>query len=280
MLDALAGTLDGMHVVALATNIPGPLAASRLRALGARVTKIEPLRGDALEHASPAWYRALCAGVEVLRLDLRAHGALSTLDALLGEADGLLTSVRASTLERIGLTWESLHTRYPRLVHVAISGEAPPNDDRAGHDLTYQARAGMIAPPLMPRTLVGDMAAAERAVGAMLGALLLRKRTGRSVRVNVSITDAAATFAEPYRYGLTREDGSLGGALATYAIYPTSDAWIAVGVLEPQFIARLQELTGVANLTHESLRDVFVQRSAAEWERLALEHDIPMAAVR
>ncbi len=280
MIEALAGALDGMHVVALVANVPGPLAAARLRALGARVTKIEPLRGDALETASPPWYRAISAGLEIVRVDLREHGGAATLDALLGDADLLLSSVRASTLERLGLAWEHLHARYPRLAHVAIVGDPPPHDDRAGHDLTYQAQAGLISPPAMPRTLVGDMAAAERAVEAALGALLLRERFDRAVRADVSIVDAARTFAEPYRYGLTRADGWLGGAEPTYAIYPAEDGWIALAALEPHFVERLRTLTGVATLTHEALRDAFVRRSMAEWERLADEHDVPLAAIR
>ena len=71
MYESIARALDGLTVVALATNIPGPLAAANLRAMGARVVKIEPLRGDALEFASPAWYADIVAGMEIEKLDLR-----------------------------------------------------------------------------------------------------------------------------------------------------------------------------------------------------------------
>jgi hypothetical protein len=111
MADALAGTLDGYHVVALVLNVPGPLAGARLRALGARVTKIEPARGDPLAASSPSWYASIIAGMEVLRIDLRAHAGAATLDALLREADVLLSSVRARTLERLGLDSHRLHSR-------------------------------------------------------------------------------------------------------------------------------------------------------------------------
>jgi crotonobetainyl-CoA:carnitine CoA-transferase CaiB-like acyl-CoA transferase len=71
MTDALATALDGVCVVALATNIPGPLAAARLRSMGASVTKIEPSAGDPLESASPRWYAAICAGLDVVRINPR-----------------------------------------------------------------------------------------------------------------------------------------------------------------------------------------------------------------
>jgi alpha-methylacyl-CoA racemase len=96
----------------------------------------------------------------------------------------------------------------------------------------------------------------------------------------VSIVDCARSFAEPYVYGLTREGGSLGGGLPAYGIYPAEDGYVAVAALEPHFIERLQTLLGVSELTPQALRDVLVRRSAREWEQLAEQHDVPMAAVR
>ncbi len=280
MTDALIDALDGVHVVALTTNIPGPVAAARLRALGARVTKIEPTRGDPLAEAAPNWYGRLSTGIEIIQLDFREHGARAALDAHLHHADIVLTAMRARSLERIGLQWEHVHPRYPSLSMISLTGEAPPHDDRAGHDLTYQARAGTVAPPAMPRALVGDMAAAERVVSVALAVLLKRARTGEGVRANVSIVECARTFAEPHLYGLTRDGGSLGGGLPAYGIYPAEDGWVAVAALEPHFVERLQLLLGIKELTREALRDALVRRSAREWEALAEQHDVPLAAVR
>ena len=280
MTDALVNVLDGIHVVALTTNIPGPVAAARLRALGARVTKIEPTRGDPLADAAPQWYARLSTGIEIVQVDFRERGARTVLDAHLQHADIVLTAMRARSLERIGLQWEHIHAQYPALSMIALTGEAPPNDDRAGHDLTYQARAGTIAPPAMPRALVGDMAAAERVVSVALAALVKRVRTGEGLFANVSIVDCARSFAEPYAHGLTRDGGSLGGGLPAYGIYPAEDGWVAVAALEPHFIERLQALLGVTDVTRAALRDALVRRSAREWEALAEQHDVPLAAVR
>jgi hypothetical protein len=62
--------LEGLRVVAIAANLPGPLAAARLRALGASVVKIESLRGDPLADAAPAWYEQIIAGMEIVQFDL------------------------------------------------------------------------------------------------------------------------------------------------------------------------------------------------------------------
>ncbi|MGZ3520754.1 MAG: CoA transferase [Vulcanimicrobiaceae bacterium] len=275
-----APVLDGVRVVSLATNIPGPLAAARCVEYGADVVKVEPQRGDALDPAAPQWYAQLVQGQRVLRLDFKEEQARLELDGLLAQADVLISAMRAGALQRLRLDWPSLHERFPRLCHVAVFGERPPHDDRAGHDLTYQARAGLVTPPAMPRTLVADLAAAERAFSAVLAALFHRERTGSGVRTDVGIVDAAQAFAAPLRHRLTTPDGSLGGALDVYQLYRASDGWIALAALEAHFIDRLPALLGTDDLRGASLRAVFVTKAAHEWEALGQQHDIPLAKVR
>lgn len=272
--------LDGVRVVSLATNIPGPLAAARCAEYGADVVKIEPPYGDALERAAPLWYAQLVRGQRILRLDFKEERARIELDGLLADADVLISAMRAGSLRRLHLDWELLHERFPRLCHVAVFGERPPHDDRAGHDLTYQARAGLVKSPAMPRTLVADLAAAERAVSAVLAALLSRERSGRATRTDIGIVDAAHAFAAPLQHGLTMSGGALGGALDAYRLYPAADGWVALAALEPHFIERLPALFGTDDLRAESLRAVFATKSADEWEVLAQQHDVPLAKVR
>jgi alpha-methylacyl-CoA racemase len=272
--------LNGLRVVALTTYIPGPVAAARLASLGASVVKVEPLRGDPLALEAREWYDEIVSQMQIVTLDLRAKDAAARLHELLRDADVLITAMRARSLAKAGLDWQTLHARYPRLCSLALSGEAPPHDDRAGHDLTYQARAGTIAPPAMPRALIADMAAAERVVSTALALLLQRERTGESGHAHVSITQAAIDFAQPYVHGLTRASGALGGGLPTYNVYQAREGWIAVAALEEHFLERLEAMLGVERLEEPALRAAFSQRSAQEWEELAQHHDVPLAAIR
>jgi crotonobetainyl-CoA:carnitine CoA-transferase CaiB-like acyl-CoA transferase len=272
--------LDGYSIVALATYIPGPVAAARLRDLGASVVKIEPLHGDPLEAAAPHWYAQLTARVDVRKRDMRDTDARAELHALLAGADLVLTAMRARSLAKLGIDETSLRSQYPKLSHLALVGEAPPNDDRAGHDLTYQARAGTIVPPAIPRALIGDMAAAERLVSSAIGALLHRERTGKATFATVGITECALEFAAAYRHGLTAPGGDLGGGLPGYQLYRASDGWIALAALESHFAQRLCALLSLENLDEASLRSAFSSRSAQAWETLAEQHDVPLAAVR
>ena len=269
--------LLGIRVVCHAVYVPAPVAASRLQALGARITRVEPPAGDPLAQWSPDWYAALRAGQRLLRLDIKATRQRATFDHLLARADLLLTALRPAALERLGLTWEELHRRFPSLSHVAITGYAAPDGDEPGHDLTYQARAGLATPPHLPRTLFADLAGAERAVSAALALLLARARGGGTGHATVSLAESVDAFAAPLRHGLTGPGAVLGGAHPGYDFYRASDGWLAVAALEPHFWAAL--LHGLALHEKSGRADVaraLATESAAHWVAWARQRGIPV----
>jgi alpha-methylacyl-CoA racemase len=272
--------LAGLKIVSLAINLPGPVAAARMRDLGAHVTKVEPPDGDPLAGGCPPWYQALHENVTVLRLDLKDAAAREQLFAQLGDADLLLTSSRPSALERLGLGWSELHSRFPRLCHVAIIGHVPPNEEQPGHDLTYQASLGLVDPPHLPRALLADLGGAEEAVSTAVALLLARERGGRALAAYVSLAEAAAHHALPHEYGLTAPEGLLGGGFAGYQVYEAAQGWIAVAALEPHFAKRLASELGLESLTHERLAQSFRSRTDQEWETWAASRDLPIVAIR
>lgn len=272
--------LRGIRVVTLAVNVPGPAAAARLRELGASVIKVEPPDGDPLAHTNPAWYEALAAGQEVVRLDLKDAADRARLDEHLAEADVLLTSSRPSALRRLGLGPQDLRSGYPRLCVVAITGYRAPRENAPGHDLTYLAEFGLLSPPDLPRTLLADLAGAERAVSATLALLLNRAEGGALDHVEIPLSEAAAFFAEPLRHGLTKPGAELGGGLPGYNLYRASDGWIAVAALEQRFWEKLLEEFGLEEAEKEDLAKIFVDDTAEHWERWAAGRDLPIAALR
>lgn len=269
-----------MRIVSLSVNLPGPVAAARLRGLGASVTKVEPPSGDLLAWAAPAYYEDLARGQKITTLDLKQPEDRARLEGLLENADLLLTSSRSGALGRLGVGWKELSVRHPRLSQVAIVGHPAPDDDVPGHDLTYQAGLGLLSPPDLPRTLLADLAGAERAVSAAL-ALLLGRERGRGVGyAEVSLAESAADFAEPLRHGLTAPGGSLGGGLPEYNLYQTSKGWLSVAALEPHFWRKLLDELGLEDAGYEDLARAFRTRSAGEWEAWAAARDLPLAALR
>lgn len=272
--------LRGLRVLTMAVNVPGPAAAARLVQLGASVVKVEPPGGDPLATLCPAWYVALCVGQEVLRLDLKTETGTDELAALLTTTDLLLTANRPAALARLGLAWPRLHARYPRLVQVAIVGYPAPAGDAPGHDLTYLAGVGLLAPPRLPVTLLADLGGAELAVSAALGLLLARERGQGSGYREVALADAARHFAAPLRYGVTAPDGILGGGSLGYNLYRASDGWVAVAALEPHFWQRLTMELGLSGASSDDLARAFAGDTATAWEDWAAAHGLPLVAVR
>ena len=268
--------LDGIRIITIALNLPGPAAARRLVGLGATVTKVEPPTGDPMAAYQPEWYATMSAGQDVRRIDLKTGLGREALETLLSAADVLLTSSRISALHRLGLDWDSLRRRHSRLSHVAITGYPGAQSDRTGHDLTYIAAEGLVSPPAMPRTLIADLAGAERAVSAVLALLLARERGQGPGFMEVSLAEAAHDLAEPLRVGVTKPGALLGGGFPGYALYRASDRWIAVAALEPHFLRALEQEAGV---TAEEMAATFAKQPASYWERRGVELDIPIAVV-
>lgn len=270
--------LTGVKVVNLAANLPGPAAAQRLCGLGAEVVKVEAPSGDPMEIYHAGWYREMASGQTLVRLDLKSEAGRAELDRLLGSADLLISASRPAAMERLGLDWSLLHQKYPRLCQVAIVGYPAPRENEAGHDLTYQASLGLLTPPHMPRTLLADMAGAEMTLSSALALLLGRERLGEAGYAEVALSEAAASLAEPLRYGCTSPGALLGGGIPEYNIYQSADGWVAVAALEPHFKNRLEEALVIS--TPDQYRTAFAGQSSAYWQEWGHKQDVPIETVR
>jgi alpha-methylacyl-CoA racemase len=278
--DPGAALLAGVRVVNAGIRLPPAAAAARLAELGATVAKVEPPGGDPMETTSPSLFAALTEGQERRRLDLRSDAGRAAFGEVLDTADVLLTASRPGALARMGLAPQELSSRHPRLVHVSIVGHPAPRQEVAGHDLTYVADLGLLDPPSLPRTLVADLAGAERAATTAAALLLARERGSAARFGEVALADAAAFVALPLAHGVTAEGGLLGGGDPCYGVYEARGGWIALAALEPHFRARLLAELGLEIADRNALAVAFRERTPSEWEAWALERDLPIAAVR
>jgi len=266
-----APPLAGIRVVDLTRLLPGPLATHHLHALGADVIKVEgPAeqgQDDGARHlgrteaerlrGEPAlMFRHLNAGKTLHQLDLRSAEGVAGLHTLLQGADVLVEGFRPGVMGRLGLGWETLHARYPRLVMCAISGygQHSPWAQRAGHDINYVAMAGVLeqlathrGELITPNFQIGDlMGGTQAAVNGILAGLLGVQRHGRGRFVDVSMTHevlrhhvlAEIAVARTGRAPPQARDLLSGGA-PCYGVYATADGrHLAVGALELQFWQR------------------------------------------
>jgi crotonobetainyl-CoA:carnitine CoA-transferase CaiB-like acyl-CoA transferase len=211
----------------------------------------------------------------------------------LAKADVLLTSFRPSALEKLGLGWKELHSRYPSLNQVAIVGAPGTRAEEPGHDLTYLADNGLVTGLDLPASLYADMSGSLMASEAVLQAALRKQKryagTGEphpeGVYLEVALSEAAAYIALPRHWGLTQPDGAVGGAHAGYRVYPCKDGRVAVAALEPHFAARLCAAAGVAAgdmramfqpATHAAIATLFASRTCSELDALAAQQDLPL----
>ena len=234
MTTALPLPLRNVRVLSLALNLPGPAALMRCARMGADCTKLEPPpapghpSADPMGIYSPAAYATLHSGVRVVHAHLKTAEGQAALHEELTRTDVLITSFRPSALTKLGLSWEALQAKYPRLSLVRIVGAAAERAEEPGHDLTYLADAGLVTGTEMPPTLYADMGGALMASEAVLQALLERAHTGSGACIEVALADAAAWLAQPRDWGLTTPEGDVGGNHAGYRIYPCADGRVAV----------------------------------------------------
>jgi len=298
--------LQGVHVLDLSLLLPGPLCTQILRDMGARVTKIEPpAPGDYMALWPPmvgdvsAGYLAVNRGKEVISLDLKDETGLRQFLELAQTADVVVEGFRPGVIDRLGIGYRRLCELNRRIIVCSISGYggSGPLSQRAGHDLNYQALAGVLSisggdTPANPQLQAADTAGGSY-VGAMLvlAALLEREKTGQGRHIDLSmseqllplITPAFAAAAADNRNA--RRDGEvLSGGAACYRIFRTADGrHLSVGALEPKFwqsLVDVLELPELKDVNHvdvdnsgpviEKLRQAFAAKTLDVWiERFA-----------
>jgi crotonobetainyl-CoA:carnitine CoA-transferase CaiB-like acyl-CoA transferase len=198
---------DGVTVIEFGHFIAVPWAGQVLADGGAHVVKIEPLEGEPSRHIAPLGdgasrhFLIRNRGKHALPLDLRHPDAREILDALLARADVVLTNMRPGLAAELGLDYEQLAARYPRVIvgNVTAFGARGPDAALAGMDLVVQGRSGLMVTggrvkdglPMTGESPIADYMAAALLAFGVASALYRRERTGRGGRVDTSLLLAA-----------------------------------------------------------------------------------------
>jgi CoA:oxalate CoA-transferase len=198
--------LTGIRVVEMTLAVQGPAAGVYLRDMGAEVIKVEPPIGDpsrygrGVDNPTPVGtlgpqFVAVNRGKRSVCMDLTTEAGIEALHALLAHADVFFTNYRERALERMGLGYEALRARHPRLIYASVNGFGPrgPDADKAMLDGAAVARGGLAGmtgypdrPPVLPAATIGDHAGAMHAALGIVTALLARERHGVAQRVQTS----------------------------------------------------------------------------------------------
>lgn len=305
--------LAGIRILDLTRLLPGPVATMHLADMGADVLKIEdPGVGDYARTMGPVanevsqFFIAVNRGKRFVRMDLKDTAQRAGFLDMVDEADVVIESFRPGVMDKLGIGWEALKRRNPRLVMCAISGygQDGPFAHLAGHDINYVGYAGMLEQnvgpdgvPALPNLQIGDLlGGAQAAVQGILAALIGARTTGRGRFVDISMTDTVFAhnimpLVAVNNYGRPAEPGRdlLTGGVPCYNVYRTRDGrFMAVGALELKFWEACcdvlerpdlktrhwslgQEVGGPdARRVKAELDDLFAQHDFAAWiERFA-----------
>ena len=298
----MTGPLTGLRILDLTRLLPGGYATLLMADLGADVLKIEePGRGDYVRWTPPmvgnfsASHVALNRNKRSMTLNLKTEGGRDLLLRLAEDFDVLVESFRPGVLDRLGVGYEVLRERNPRLIYCAITGygQDGPRAQAAGHDANYIGYAGALGitgpedgRPVLPGVQVGDLGGGGMAaVISILSALHARDRTGVGDFCDISMMDGAFSWLSIHaaQFVATKdvpapERMHLNGLFPCYRVYPAADGWMSVGALEPQFWKTLCETIDRADLLDDAfamgdrrdeviaeLSDVFSAKSRSEW---------------
>ncbi len=286
------GPLHGITIIEFAGIGPGPYAGQLLCDMGAEVIVVDrPKRSAiALEHTVDR------RGKKSVVIDLKSPEGVALALDLVAQADALIEGNRPGVMERLGLGPEVCHARNPALVYGRMTGwgQDGPYAAMAGHDINYISLTGALyamgpkdRPPMPPLNLVGDFGGGSMfLVTGMLAALLQAKTTGKGRVIDAAIVDGVNSLMGFFhglhaanRWTPEREANWLDGGVPYYRCYGTSDEkYMAIGPIEPQFLAAMLDGLGISPAEYgaqndpaeyprqvELLSSIFAKKTQAAW---------------
>ncbi|MBO0726194.1 MAG: CoA transferase [Blastocatellia bacterium] len=317
----MPGPLTGVRVIDLTSVVMGPYATQILGDMGADVIKVESPEGDIFRHVTPFRNRGMSAGFlnlnrnkRSIALDLKREDERQALLDLLTGADVFVTTVRPQAMRKLGLDYESLRERNPRLIYCGAYGfsESGPYAGRPAFDDVIQAMCGIASlqgerreedGPQYVNTILADKISGCVVAYAVAMALYERERSGRGQAIEVPMFETMVSFTmiehlageifcpaqggmgyervlsehrRPYR----TKDGYIG--LLPYTAEQWARFFEAAGrpemAADPRVMDPAMRSRQIAEL-YGLLAEIVAERTTAEWVELLRAADLPMAPV-
>jgi itaconate CoA-transferase len=228
--------LDGIKVITLEHAIAAPFCTRQLADLGARVIKIErPGTGDFARgydervEGLASHFVWTNRSKESLSLDVKKPEAAKILDTLVADADVLVQNLAPGAADRLGLGYDTLSKMYPKLIVCDISGYGAdgPYRDKKAYDLLIQSESGFLSitgspgEPAKAGCSIADIAAGMYAYSNILSALILRGRTGKGCRIDVSMLESMVEWmGYPLYYAIGDQSPPALSGASHATIYP------------------------------------------------------------
>lgn len=253
-----SGALQGVRVLEFCQMLAGPFAGQMLADQGADVIKIEPLAGDETRRVGPfhrddtlrafgGYFASVNRNKRSIALDLKQPEGLALALKLIDGADVLMENFRSGVMDRIGLGYETLRARNPKLVYGTIRGFGDPRtgpspmQDWPAYDIVAQAMGGLMQingpdadAPMKVGPGIGDLYPAVQSSFGILAALLRAQRTGEGQFVDVSMVDAILSLCErtvhqqSFQGVVPHAEGNRHPLLTPYGAFRARDGWVTI----------------------------------------------------
>lgn len=205
--------LKGVKVVDLTTYLAAPTTVRVMGEWGADLIKVEAPKGDPAREQGAVFnmpftddenlaFDVANMDKRFITINLKTERGLEVMDKLLAEADVFVTNTRTKGLVKLGLDYDTLKVKFPRLIFAQVTGygEKGPDKDKPGFDATcYMARGGVLGTtvdkggsPMNPPNGFGDFQVSIALLAGICGALYNREKTGKGEKVTVGLQHAAS----------------------------------------------------------------------------------------
>ncbi len=313
------GALDGIRLIDLTTVLMGPMATRMLADHGADVVRIEPLAPQSTRHSPPSrtpgmngFTLNLQRNKRSIALDLKHPEGAAAAAELVAGADVVVSNMRRSALERLGLDAATLRARHPGLVHCVANGfgAGGPYADRAAYDDVIQASSGLVAlyervdgtPRFVP-SVIADKVCGMTIAQAVLAAVVHKLRTGEGQAIEVPMFETMVAFnlVEHHRgHAFEPPIGDIGYVRLLNPFrrpYRAADGWICLLpytdadwkhfftfvdrpelIDDPRFVSHSDRLENIEDL-YGFLGDVAELHTVEEWLDFAASVSIPASPV-
>lgn len=310
--------LDGFRVLDLTRFLSGPYATMVLAELGADVIKVEqPHVGDDTRRFEPKVGGESYPGAmpnrskRSLSLDLKSDRGRELFLRLAEDADLVMENFRAGTARKLGVDYEAVKDVRPDIIYCSISGfgQTGPYRHRPGFDIMAQGVCGFLRMtgngdrPAKVGVAINDLAAGATAIYSVLGAQMLRNRTGQGQYIDISLVDAGLAWTI-WESGAFFANGEIPEATGTrhrrstpYQAYRTSDGFVTIGagndrlwahfcealakpewLKDPRFLTLHDRMSNIDEL-ERGIEEVTCTRTTGHWIRVLDAAGVPCGPV-
>ncbi len=311
--------LKNIRIIDLTRVLAGPFATMTFADLGAEVVKVEPFEGDEARNFGPlkdgisGYFENVNRGKKSIVINLKDPIGKEILLNLIKTSDILIENFRPGVMKKLGLDYDSLHQKFPKLIYAACSGfgQTGPYSEKGAYDMIIQGMGGIVSitgepdrPPVRVGVSIGDIAAALYSCIGILVALLTRNQTGKGQLVDISMMDCQIALLENAiaRYDMTGIIPSPLGArhpsITPFQALQTKNGWIMIAAGNNNLWKKLCQVlnleilinddrfkdNNLRTLNHQELDAILAKRFKTEsteiWLKRLSEANIPAGPIQ